>query len=122
MLYDPRDANNNGVSLGERILSYAPILGKLVVDGEHGAMLREIALDERVLDPDLYQEGGQVIARAAFIAVKEAISAVYVGSIAKLAAGAVLAGTSLNGVSYFFARQGLQRVFKEMIDRAAGLK
>jgi hypothetical protein len=118
-LMDARDANGDGkVSALEWLASKMPIFGKLAADAETGAIMQAIALDERVLDVQLYGEGEKKIWAAAMVAVKEAISALYIKKIAGPAATALLGTCSLTGASYFVAKKGLEQLFKSMIDRA----
>jgi hypothetical protein len=118
-LMDPRDANGDGnVSTGEWLVSKMPIFGNLSREAEIGSVMMAIAMDRRVLDAQLYQQGGQKILAAALVAVEQAISMLYIKTIAGPMAALALSGTTLTGVSYFVAKKGLEQVFKAMIDKA----
>ena len=80
-----------------------------------------VALDERVMDVQLYSEGQQRLLAAAVVAIEQAISMLYIKRIAGPVAALVLSGTTLTGVSYFVAKKGLEQIFKAMIDRALTL-
>ncbi|MDS4029974.1 MAG: hypothetical protein RKO24_06290 [Candidatus Competibacter sp.] len=121
-LLDPRDADGDGkVSTGEWLVSKMPIFGNLSREAEISSVMMMIALDERVMDVQLYGEGQRRLLAAAVVAIEQSISMLYIKQIAGPAAALVLSGTTLTGVSYFVAKKGLETVFKKMIDRALGL-
>ena len=68
-----------------------------------------IALDERVMDVQLYGEGQRRLLAAAVVAIEQSISMLYIKQIAGPAAALVLSGTTLTGVSYFVARRAWRR-------------
>jgi len=121
-LLDPRDADGDGqVSFGEKLVSQMPIFGSLSRDAEISSIMMMVALDERVMDVQLYSEGQQRLLAAAVVAIEQAISMLYIKRIAGPVAALVLSGTTLTGVSYFVAKKGLEQIFKAMIDRALTL-
>lgn len=118
-LLDWRDADGDGeVSTGEWLAAKMPIFGNLAKEAEIGGTMMVIALDERVLDVQLYGDGQRRLLAGAVVAIEQAVSMLYIKQIAGAAASLALAGTTLTGVSYFVAKKGLEKVFEAMIDRA----
>ena len=118
-LLDPRDANGDGkVSKGEWLCSKMPIFGNLSRETEISSIMMMVALDQRVTDMELYNAGQRRLLAAAVVAIEDSISMIYIKRIAGPAAALALSGTSLTGASYFVAKKGLEKAFKDMIDRA----
>lgn len=118
-LWDPRDSDGDGlVSTSEWMSSHLPIVGALTREAEIASVMEFIAMDPRVLDVTLKQQGQLRMLGAALVAVQEGISMVYISKIAGPMAGAMLSGTQLTGATYYVAKKGLEAVIKSMIERA----
>lgn len=118
-LLDWRDADGDGkVSTGEWAAAKMPIFGNLAKEAEISSIMMTVAMDERVLDVQLYGEGQRRLLAGAVVAIERSISMLYIKRIAGAAASLALVGTRLTGVSYFVAKKGLEKIFEAMIDRA----
>lgn len=117
-LLDWRDGDGNGkVSTSEWVAAKMPIFGDLAKEAEISGTMMMVALDERVLDVQLYGEGQRRLLAAAVVAIERSISMLYIKRIAGAAASLALAGTTLTGVSYIVAKKGFEKTFEAMIDR-----
>ena len=118
-LWDPRDSDGDGqVSTSEWVSAHLPIVGALTREAEIASVMEFIAMDPRVLDVSLKQQGQLRMLGAALVAVQEGVSLVYISKIAGPLASALLSGTQLAGATYFVAKKGLETVIKSMIERA----
>jgi hypothetical protein len=118
-LWDPRDSDGDGqLSTSEWAASHLPIVGALTREAEIANVMEFIAMDPRVLDVGLKQQGEVHMLGAALVAVQEGISLVYISKIAGPLAGSLLSATHLTGATYYVAKKGLEAVIKAMIERA----
>lgn len=118
-LLDPRDRDGDGtVSSTEAAWDLLPIVGGLSREAAIGNMMQVIAMDLRITDGHLYQQGQQHVLAAALVAINESFTSLYLGKLIGPAVAAALGFTTLTGVSYYVVKMGMESVIKAAINRA----
>lgn len=118
-LLDPRDRNGDGTVSGtEAALDLLPMIGGLSREAAIGNMMQIIAMDVRITDGHLYQQGQQRVLAATLVAINESFTSLYLGKLIGPAVAAVLGFTTLTGVSCYVVKMGMESVIKAAINRA----